>query len=277
MMIESKRERKGKIRERYRGKEGSCVWMGRKKRDEGLRIPRAVRTTDMITIRTYLPSRREQHRALMTRPPNPLHRLLLHQRLSTSPTRYCQDGSVVPETPIRIRLKSTLNCSLRRDILLLLALRLGLPHRIARTLGAASMLAGSAHLVPSERRLAFVACPVDAHPDWLLDAQGLLLGPGGELVRFDLGQLEAFHEFVGSFRVDLRAHYLHRLWSRGCDLGCWAGFLCWCRCGFGGVCFRCAVVMLMGVNGWERGCMPWSSSRWSGCCNGTSPKYRESF
>jgi hypothetical protein len=147
-------------------------------RKGGLRIPRTVRTTNMFAIGTNLHSSREQRRTLMTRPPNPLHGLLPHQRLPTSPTRHSQD-IFLRNTPIRIRLNSSLN-SLRSFMLLpLRALRLRLLNGIARTLRATWMLTCSTDFVPSECSLAFVACPMDAHPNRLLDAQSFFVGLGG--------------------------------------------------------------------------------------------------
>ena len=144
----------------------------------GLRIPRTVRTTNMFAVGTNLHSSKEQRRTLMTCPPNPLLGLLPHQRLSTSPTRYSQD-IFLPNTPIRIRFNGSLN-SLRSFILLpLRTLRLRLLHRIARTLRATWMLTCSTDFVPSECSLAIVACPMDAHPNRLLDAQSFFVRLGG--------------------------------------------------------------------------------------------------
>jgi len=210
-------------------------------------IPMTVRTTNVFTIRANLHSSQEQRGTLMTCPPNSLHGHLPHQRLPTSPTRHRQDV-FLPHTPIRIWLNSSLNGRLECFILLPL-LRLGFLNRIARTLGATCMLTCSTDFVPTERGLAFVTYPVDAHPDWLLDAQRFFVGLGGELVRFDDGKFEAFAQFVGSLGVDLRPHNFHRLWSIFCGDCCGCLFdWSWSRCGcrFGG--FGCA----------------WSSSR-CGC------------
>ena len=47
-----------------------------KTRKGGLRIPGTVGTADVLTIWTYPHPNWEQRRTRMTRPPNPLHRLL---------------------------------------------------------------------------------------------------------------------------------------------------------------------------------------------------------
>lgn len=208
--------------------------MGEWRKGEDLRVSGAVRTTNMFTVRANLHSGHEKRRALVTRPPNPLHDLLPHQRLPTSPTWH-REEVLLPHTPIRIRLKSTLNRFLRGIILLALrSLRLCLLHGIARTLGAARVLTCSTDFVPAECGLALVACPMDAHPDWLLDAHSFSVGPGGELVRFDGREIEAFAQFIGPLGVDLRPHYLHglRCIMGGDGCGC---FFDWSRgrCRFG--------------------------------------------
>jgi hypothetical protein len=206
----------------------------------GLRIPGTVRTTNMFTIRTDLDSSLEQRRALMARPPNPLHGLLPHKRLPTSPTRPRQDV-FLPHTPIRIRLNGSLHRGHRSLVLLaLLAFRLRLLYRIAGTLGAACMFACSADFIPTECGLTFMTCPMDAHTNWLLDAQSFFVGLGGEVVRLDSREFEAFAQSVGSLGVDLRPHYLHRLWSVFCSNGCGCLFnWSWCRFGSFGCTGRC--------------------------------------
>lgn len=107
----------------------------------------------------------------MTRPPNPLHRLLPHQRLRPRLRTRLRENQLLPQPIIRIRLNIIhLRRHHRRFILLL-----GLLGWIAGTILAPCMLALSTDLVVAECGVAFVTGAMDTHPNRLLDSVRLFI------------------------------------------------------------------------------------------------------